>query len=91
MVAKAPSNLILLFSTVMVMSQAAVIDESAAPAMRTSISLMPVSKKAMTTPGNAACDRPSPMRLSLRSTAKLPAIPLARPNNAVPSSTICVV
>ena len=54
MVAKAPSNLILLFSTVMVMSQAAVIDESAAPAMRTSISLMPVSKKAMTTPGSAA-------------------------------------
>ena len=54
MVAKAPSNLILLFSTVMVISQAAVIEDRAAPKMSTSISLIPVSKNAMTTPGSAA-------------------------------------
>jgi len=73
------------------MSHAAVMEDRAAPIMSTSMSFIPVSKNAMTTPGSAAWERPSPMRLSLRSTAKVPAIPLARPKSAVPSNTICVV
>ena len=49
----------------MVMSHAAVIEDRAAPIMSTSMSFIPVSKNAMTTPGSAAWERPSPMRAFL--------------------------
>ena len=57
---------------------------TSAPNNNTLESFDPVIKKAMAIPGNAACDKASPSKLCLRSTAKLPSIPHIAPRTAVP-------
>jgi hypothetical protein len=61
---------------------------SAAPVTRTRGALLPVSRKAIATPGSAACEIASPSRLWRRSTAKVPSAPLVIPSAAEPSATV---
>ena len=56
-----------------------------APNSNVLLSFAPVIKNAIAIPGNAACEIASPSKLCLRSTAKLPSIPVTAPKIAVPN------
>jgi hypothetical protein len=51
----------------------------------------PVTRKAIATPGSAACDSASPPRLRWRSTANEPSTPAVSPSTAAPVTTTASV
>ena len=63
----------------------------AAPKISTNESLLRVSRKAITTPGRAACEMVSPSRLCLRNRANAPNAPLTMPSAIAPRAMVRTV